>query len=101
MAVSPVHDDCGLIAVEVAYAKPDEQVVIQLNVPLGTTLQQAVVLSGMLGHFPEIADSELKVGIFGVSCKPEQIVKQGDRVEIYRPLCRDPKEARRQRALKN
>jgi uncharacterized protein len=69
-------------------------------VPQGATIGQAVILSGLLERFPEISQSELKIGIFGVSCKPEQIVGQGNRVEIYRPLIHDPKEARRQRALR-
>ncbi|MEQ1484212.1 RnfH family protein [Methyloglobulus sp.] len=90
----------GLIAVEVAYAKPEEQTIVTINVPQGTTLEQAVKLSGLLVRFPEINCSELRLGIFGVTSKPEQNVKQGDRVEIYRPLIHDPKEARRQRALK-
>jgi uncharacterized protein len=93
-------DDGGLIEIEVAYAKPEEQVIVTINVPQGTTVGQAVILSGLLERFPEISQSELKTGIFGVSCKPEQIVREGDRVEIYRPLIHDPKEARRQRALK-
>jgi uncharacterized protein len=93
-------DDEGLIEIEVAYAKPEEQVIVTINVPQGTTVEQAVILSGILECFPEISQSELKTGIFGVSCKPEQIVGQGDRVEIYRPLIHDPKEARRQRALR-
>ena len=98
--VDGVSGEEGLIEVEVAYAKPEEQAIITINVPQGTTLAQAVELSGLLGRFPEISHSDLKLGIFGVVCKPEQIVKQGDRVEIYRPLIHDPKEARRQRALK-
>jgi uncharacterized protein len=93
-------DDEGLIEIEVAYAKPEEQVIVTIKVPQGTTIGEAVIFSGLLERFPEISLSELKAGIFGVSCKPEQIVGQGDRVEIYRPLIHDPKEARRQRALK-
>jgi uncharacterized protein len=90
----------GLIEVEVAYAKLEEQIIVTIKIKQGTTIGQAVNLSGLLARFPEISGSELKVGVFGVVCKPEQIVKQGDRVEIYRPLIHDPKEARRQRALK-
>ena len=90
----------GLLEIEVAYAKPEEQAIVTVNVPQGTTLEQAVTLSGLLGRFPEITRTELKVGIFGVACKLGQVLKEGDRVEIYRPLQNDPKEARRQRALK-
>jgi uncharacterized protein len=98
--VDGVGGKAGLFEIEVAYAKPEEQVIAAIKVPQGTTLAQAVELSGVLGRFPEISHSDLKLGIFGVVCKPEQTVKQGDRVEIYRPLIHDPKEARRQRALK-
>ena len=93
-------DDGRLIEIEVAYAKPEEQIIVTIKVPQGTTVGEAVILSGLLERFPEISQSELKTGIFGVSCKTEQILGQGDRVEIYRPLIHDPKEARRQRALR-
>jgi uncharacterized protein len=99
--VDGVGGEEGLIEVEVAYAKPEEQVIVTIKVPQGTTIAQAVKLSGLLARFPEISHSELKVGVFGVLCKPDQLLNQGDRVEIYRPLVHDPKEARRQRALKN
>jgi uncharacterized protein len=94
-------DETGLIEIEVAYAKLEEQIIVTIKVPHETTTEQAVKLSGLLSRFPEISISGLKLGIFGSACKPEQIVKQGDRVEIYRPLLHDPKEARRQRALKS
>ena len=95
-----VGDEEDLIKVEVAYAKPEEQIIVTITVPPGTTVEQAVSLSGLLERFPEINRTEFKVGVFGALCKPELTVKQGDRVEIYRPLIHDPKEARRQRALK-
>jgi uncharacterized protein len=91
----------GLIELEVAYAKPEQQAIVTINVPQGTTLEQAVKLSGLLVRFPEINCSELRLGIFGVASKLQQNVKQGDRVEIYRPLIHDPKEARRNRAVNN
>lgn len=90
----------GVVEIEIAYAKPEKQVIVTINMPQGTTLAQAVEESGLLVRFPEISGPELKIGVFGVVCKPEQVVKQGDRIEIYRPLIHDPKEARRQRALK-
>jgi uncharacterized protein len=98
--VDGVSGKAALIEVEVAYAKPEEQVIVIVKVPQGTTLAQAVEASGLLARFPEISHADLKLGIFGVVCKPEQTVKQGDRAEIYRALIHDPKEARRQRALK-
>jgi len=89
-----------MVDVEVAYAKPEEQVLVTLRMPEGATVEAAIQASGLLEHFPEIALSELKVGIFGVVCKLDQPVSEGDRIEIYRPLVHDPKEARRQRALR-
>ena len=86
------------IKVEVAYARPDRQVIVPLNVPEGTTVEQAILDSGILEQFPEIDLEKNKVGIFGKLVKPAQVLRDGDRVEIYRPLIADPKEIRRQRA---
>ena len=89
-----------LIDVEVAYANPEQQVIVALKIPEGATVEQAINASGLLNRFPEIAWADIKVGIFGSVCKLDQSVGQADRVEIYRPLIHDPKEARRQRAVK-
>lgn len=89
-----------MVNVEVVYAKPEEQVIVTLAMEEGSTVEAAVRASGVLERFPEIALSELNAGIFGVACKLDQPVREGDRIEIYRPLLHDPKEARRQRALK-
>jgi len=89
-----------LIDVEVAYAKPEQQEIVALKMPEGTTAGQAILASGLLNRFPEIDGADLKVGIFGSVCKLDRPLRQGDRVEIYRPLIHDPKEARRQRAAK-
>ncbi|MDP2098897.1 MAG: RnfH family protein [Methylobacter sp.] len=89
-----------MVNIEVAYAKPEAQFVVALTLPEGTALDAAVKASGLLERFPEIALPELNVGVFGVVCKPDQIIKEGYRIEIYRSLRHDPKEARRQRALK-
>jgi putative ubiquitin-RnfH superfamily antitoxin RatB of RatAB toxin-antitoxin module len=86
------------IKVEVAYAKPEEQVLVRLEVPAGTTLQQAIEQSGILDRFPEIDSGKLKAGIFGKLKKLTETLREGDRVEIYRPLIADPKEVRKQRA---
>lgn len=88
------------IDVEVAYATPDKQLIIPLQVDRGVTVEQAVKLSGVLEHFPEIDPEKIKVGIFGKVCKPDSELQAGERVEIYRPLLLDPKEHRRQRAAK-
>ncbi|HEY8158576.1 MAG TPA: RnfH family protein [Methylobacter sp.] len=89
-----------MVNVEVAYAKPEEQAIVELNIPEDATVEAAIKASGLLERFPEIVSSELNAGIFGAACKLDQPVREGDRIEIYRPLVHDPKEARRQRALK-
>jgi putative ubiquitin-RnfH superfamily antitoxin RatB of RatAB toxin-antitoxin module len=89
-----------MVNVEVAYAKPEEQVIVALAMEEGATVEAAIKASGLLERFPEIVKSELNAGIFGVACKLDQAVSDADRIEIYRPLVHDPKEARRQRALK-
>lgn len=90
-----------MVNVEVAYAKPEEQAIVTLAMPEGATVEAAIKASGLLDRFPEIDASELKAGIFGEACKLDQPVKEADRIEIYRPLIHDPKDARRQRALKS
>ena len=86
------------IEVEVIYALSDKQIIRQLSLPVGTTAQQAVELSGIIGIFPEIDLSKNKLGIFGKLVSARAILRNRDRVEIYRPLIVDPKERRRRRA---
>ena len=88
----------GEILVEVAYARPDVQVIIPLYVKNGTTLEQAILKSGVLDDFPEIDLSSNKVGIFSKLSPKDTVLREKDRVEIYRPLIADPKEVRKQRA---
>jgi putative ubiquitin-RnfH superfamily antitoxin RatB of RatAB toxin-antitoxin module len=90
-----------LLAIEVAYATPEQQQIITLNLDEGATVEAAINASGLLVRFPDITLSTNAVGIFGKVCELSQVLKTGDRVEIYRPLVHDPKEARRQRAAKN
>jgi len=97
-----------LISVEVAYALPHKQKIISLQVEPGTSALQAVERSGITDHFPDIDLATAKMGIFGQSlggkgadAAAKRVLHQGDRVEIYRPLNSDPKEARRKRAEKN
>lgn len=87
-----------LLAIEVAYASPAEQLVQRLAVPPGTTLEQAVARSGLIERFGELAAAPLRLGVFGRLRDPQEPVCAGDRVEIYRALLTDPKEARRRRA---
>ena len=89
-----------LINVEVAYATPEQQAIIALTLPDGATVEHAIHASGLLARFADIDLAENKVGIFGAVCALDQPLKNADRVEIYRPLLFDPKEARRQRATK-
>ncbi|MGB4948754.1 MAG: RnfH family protein [Candidatus Competibacter denitrificans] len=87
-----------IIRVEIAYARPDEQVILPVDVPEGTTLEQAICQSRIQERFPEIQLQTAKVGIFGKLGKLSATVRPGDRVEIYRPLLADPKEVRKKRA---
>lgn len=88
------------LRVEVAYARPDVQVIIPLDVAPGTTVRQAIELSGILEQFPEIDLENNKVGVFGKITRDDTALREKDRVEIYRPLIADPKESRRRRAAK-
>lgn len=91
-------NDTPLIHVEVAYALPHVQMLIPLNVPLGTTLEEAVKLSCVLEKFPDIDLASSKVGIWNKASELSAVLREKDRVEIYRPLIADPKEVRRKRA---
>lgn len=88
----------GLITVEVVYALPDTQWLVELKAVPGTTAWQAIEQSGALRRFPEINLAGQKIGIFSKFVRPDAVLKEGDRVEIYRPLIADPKEVRRRRA---
>ncbi|SDH90792.1 RnfH family protein [Nitrosomonas sp. Nm132] len=85
------------IEVEVAYALPHRQFIKRFDVPIGTTIEQAITLSGIKDIFTEIDLEIQKSGIFGKLAKLETILQNGDRIEIYRPLLLDPKEKRRKR----
>jgi putative ubiquitin-RnfH superfamily antitoxin RatB of RatAB toxin-antitoxin module len=93
-------DSADTIAVKVVYALPDRQRLIALQVPQGTTVQEAIERSGLMHEFPEIDVGRQKIGVFGKRVSPQRVLSAGERVEIYRPLIADPKEARRQRASK-
>lgn len=90
------------IGIEVAYALAERQKILRLQVPCGTTVRQAAMLSGLDSYFPSLDLSSCALGIFGkaVSQASERPVQEGERVEIYRPLLADPKEVRKQRAEK-
>jgi len=86
------------ITVEVAFARPDEQVILQLHTQEGMTALAAIEASGILAKFPEIDLKQNKIGVFGKLVKPDTVLRDKDRVEIYRKLIADPKEVRRRRA---
>lgn len=75
----------------IAYALPQRQAWIEIEVPDGATIQDAINRSGILKQFPEIDIEQQKVGIFGKVSKPDAVLNDGDRVEIYRPITCDPK----------
>jgi putative ubiquitin-RnfH superfamily antitoxin RatB of RatAB toxin-antitoxin module len=86
--------------VEVAYAKPGAQAIVPVEVAEGATAETAIRDSGLLAKFPEINLAANRIGIFSKPCPLDQTLRPGDRVEIYRPLIADPKEARRSRAVR-
>lgn len=91
-----------MISVEVAFARPDKQEIITLNVEEGTTAVDAVRCSGIIAVFPEIDPDTNNMGIFGKAIKNPATyeLRDGDRVEVYRPLKIDPRQARLNRAKK-
>jgi hypothetical protein len=86
------------IQIEVTYARPERQDVIHLKLPEGSTIGQAIEASGLPQRYPEIDLAKLKVGIYGKLSRLDTVLRERDRVEIYRPLIADPKEVRKQRA---
>ena len=86
------------IAVEVVYALKDKQELVALKLSSGATAREAVEHSGLLEKYPEIDFARNKLGVFARLVKPDAVLRDRDRVEIYRPLIADPKEVRKQRA---
>ncbi|MBL1321920.1 MAG: RnfH family protein [Methylophaga sp.] len=86
------------INIEVAYAMPDEQVILSLEVADDCIVEDAIKRSGILEAYPQIDLGTDKVGIFGKMCKLDAKLRHKDRIEIYRKLIADPKESRRQKA---
>jgi uncharacterized protein len=84
--------------VEVAYALPNEQLIIPISMPLETNAEAAIRASGILNKFPEIDLNTNQIGIFSKLIKLDTPLRNLDRVEIYRTLIADPKEVRKQRA---
>lgn len=86
------------IRIEVAYALPERQEVVPLTLPAGATVLQAVEASGLPAKYPQIDLAQGKFGIYGKLARPDVVLRDRDRVEIYRPLIADPKEVRKRRA---
>jgi putative ubiquitin-RnfH superfamily antitoxin RatB of RatAB toxin-antitoxin module len=89
-------DDKTLI--EVAYATPAKQIILECRIDSGLSARDAVRQSGIDQHFPEIDLENCELGVFGKAIAADYELQDGDRIEIYRPLIADPKEVRRQRA---
>ncbi len=87
-----------MIAIEVCYAKADKQELVSVRVPEGATLLQGLEASGLLAKHPEIDTGKNKFGIWNKLSKVDAVLRDKDRIEIYRPLIADPKEVRKQRA---
>ena len=88
----------GSLSIEIAYALQQKQELVQLKLPAGSTVQQAIEASGLKQKHPEIDLAKNKVGVFGKLSKLDTPLRDRDRVEIYRPLIADPKEVRKKRA---
>jgi len=86
------------INIEVVYALPDEQILFRQQLLEGATAGEAIELCGVLKKYPEIDLAVNKLGIFGKLAKTDAVLRDRDRIEIYRPLIADPKEVRRKRA---
>ena len=84
--------------IEVVYALPEKTESVRLDLAEGSTVMQALEASGLLGKYPEIDVKKNKFGIYAKLAKVDAVLRDRDRVEIYRPLIADPKEVRKQRA---
>ncbi|POA53553.1 MULTISPECIES: RnfH family protein [unclassified Pseudomonas] len=91
-----------MMRIEVVHAAVDRQLLVEVQVPEGTTLRVALLASVLGEHFPELDLVSCPVGIFGkqVNDPERHVLQDGERIEIYRPLLADPKEVRRMRAAK-
>ena len=86
------------IAVELVYGTAERQVLLEYRVPEGTTLGEAIELSGIADSFAGTDFTTLEAGIWGKPCSRSHRLAAGDRIELYRPLKMDPRDARRELA---
>jgi putative ubiquitin-RnfH superfamily antitoxin RatB of RatAB toxin-antitoxin module len=84
--------------IHVAFAAPTRLWRETLDVSEGATAGQALALSGFSREFPEFTDHPPAMGVYGERCDPQRVLRDGDRLELYRPLVFDPLESRRRRA---
>ena len=94
-------DPLPSIHIQICYARLEQQVLVEHVVDAGTTIQQAIVSSGIIEQMPEIDISVFRVGIYSKIKTLDTVVREHDRIEIYRPLIADPKDSRRRRAHKD
>ena len=88
------------ILIEIAYATPQKQIILECKVDAGSSARAVVLDSGIDNHFPEIDLTGCDLGVFGKAVVDDYELMAGDRIEIYRPLIADPKEVRRERAAR-
>lgn len=81
--------------IQLCYALPDNAVLLELDIKQGSTLEEAIYQSGLLSQYPDIDLSTNKVGVYGKLKPLDTKARDGDRIEIYRPLRADPMESRR------
>ncbi len=105
--VAGMAENAGFVSVEVVYALPEKQHLVSLQVPQGCTALQAAELSGLLEVYPALREQELRLGIFSkpldgrhLPLPDAYVLAAHDRVEIYRPLLIDPKQARMQKVIR-
>ena len=95
----PLPDMSGLIKVEVVFGTPDVQQLVSVSMPSGSTVADALEMSKIAAAFPDADIAHMPTGIWGRPVQRDQTLVDGDRIEVYRELEIDPKEARRLRAL--
>ncbi len=86
------------MTVEVVYAAADYQILRRVSLPVGSTVIQAIDASNIVAAVPGLQIDPTRLGIFSRKVALDDVLREGDRIEIYRPLSLDPKEARRRRA---
>src|SRR4051812_24810983 len=94
-------DHVKTIEIEIVYALPHEQFAQTLRVLAGTTLGEAIARSDLIGRYPQFSTDSALLGIFGRRAVPSTVLREFDRIEIYRPLITDPKQSRRLRARRS